>query len=76
MRKAVAESKPEPKPKPEPITAAADPDDAESFAERIFTESEMFAYRKVRGFIELYDIVRPENRARVVRIVEGLVAKV
>lgn len=48
-------------------------EDALTMAERLFEESQMSGYYMVKAFLELYEMVKPENRPDLAKVLEGIV---
>ena len=42
-------------------------------AETLFEDSQMSGYYMIKAFIDLYDMVKPEDRPRLAMILEGIV---
>lgn len=49
--------------------------DAMQMAERLFDGSQIASYHMVKAFIELSELVAPENHKRLAMILDGLISK-
>lgn len=50
-------------------------DDAMLVAEGLFDGDQICGYYTIKAFLELFDMVKPEDRKRLAQILEGLVVK-